>query len=206
MQDLYWHNGTARCAVCGSTGAADSRTPGTAAGRESWTASGRESWTFGYHNCSTPTRRPGVHPRWRASVIASRAAPRIARADRLSPSAASPPWPVIASLISPERCCEKHPETSGGHSGEPTRERISTTGVGARSRSVTAGGSCSPVFIHMCGDRFYWVYNRSRQSCRTRLDYLQRLVNWVRWLQVTDLLPVREGELPNPWPRPAIRS
>ena len=48
----------------------------------------------------------------------------------------------------------------------------------------------------------YGVYNRSRRGSRTRLDYLQRLVDWVRWLQVSDLMSVRDAELPNPWPRP----
>ena len=58
------------------------------------------------------------------------------------------------------------------------------------------------VHSHVRRQILYGVYNRSRRGSRTRLDYLQRLVDWVRWLQVTDLLSVRDAELPNPWPRP----
>ena len=42
--------------------------------------------------------------------------------------------PVIASLISPEPCSAKPTETGGEHTDEPTRARISTTGVGAKSK------------------------------------------------------------------------
>ena len=58
------------------------------------------------------------------------------------------------------------------------------------------------VHSHVQRQILYGVYNRSRRGSRTRLDYLQRLVDWVRWLQVTDLMSVRDAELPNPWPRP----
>ena len=36
-------------------------------------------------------------------------------------------------------------------------------GVGARSRSVMAGASCSPVFITTCGDRFYTAFSARRR-------------------------------------------
>ncbi|WP_217160827.1 tyrosine-type recombinase/integrase [[Mycobacterium] fortunisiensis] len=47
----------------------------------------------------------------------------------------------------------------------------------------------------------FGVFTRSRRGSRTRLDHLQRLVDWVRYLQPTDLLEVRGAELPKTWTR-----
>ena len=73
-----------------------------------------------------------------------------------------------------------------------------------REKQVTDGGRVlfAGVHHHVRRQVLYGVYNRSRRNSRTRLDYLQRIVDWLRWLQTTDLLAVRDAELPDPWPRP----
>jgi hypothetical protein len=68
-----------------------------------------------------------------------------------------------------------------------------------------AGASCSPVFITTCGDWNYTALQPVTSNSRTRLDYLQRIVDWLRWLQTTDLLAVRDAGS-QPWPTPATRS
>ena len=45
------------------------------------------------------------------------------------------------------------------------------------------------------------VFDRSRRGSRTRLDYLQSLVDWLRSSQATDLRSVRDTELPGNWLR-----
>lgn len=73
-----------------------------------------------------------------------------------------------------------------------------------RAKQVTDGRRAvlAGVNPHVRMQILYGVYSRSRRGSRTRLDHLQRVVDWVRWLQVTDLLDVRNAQVPNPWPRP----
>jgi len=47
----------------------------------------------------------------------------------------------------------------------------------------------------------FGVFDRSRRGSRTRLDYLQSLVDWLRSSQATDLRSVRDTELPGNWLR-----
>ena len=63
------------------------------------------------------------------------------------------------------------------------------------SRRVCFGG------LHPCVVRqvLFGVFDRSRRGSRTRLDYLQRLVDWLRSSQATDLRSLRDAELPRNW-------
>jgi integrase len=54
---------------------------------------------------------------------------------------------------------------------------------------------------HVVRQILFGVFARSRRGSRTRLDQLQRLVDWVRYLQPTDLRDVRGAELPTTWTR-----
>ena len=63
-----------------------------------------------------------------------------------------------------------------------------------------AGASCSPVFITTCGDRFYTAFTTGHVEVREPASTIYS--GSSSWLQTTDLLAVRDAELPNPWPRP----
>ena len=59
-----------------------------------------------------------------------------------------------------------------------------------RTKQVTDGRRVffGGVHPHVRRQILFGVYNRSRRGSRTRLDHLQRLVDWVRWSQMSDLL------------------
>jgi integrase len=67
----------------------------------------------------------------------------------------------------------------------------------ADSRRVAFAG----IHPHVVRQILFGVFARSRRGSRTRLDHLQRLVDWVRYLQPTDLRSVRGAELPKTWTR-----
>lgn len=74
-----------------------------------------------------------------------------------------------------------------------------------RAKQVTDGRRVFFGGVHPNVRRqiLFGVYNRSRRGSRTRLDHLQRLVDWVRSSNMSDLMFARHTQLPSPWPRGA---
>ena len=74
-----------------------------------------------------------------------------------------------------------------------------------RAKQVTDGRRVffAGLHPHVRRQILFGVYSRSRRGSHTRLDHLQRLVDWVRYSETSDLKSARLTELPTPWARGA---